>query len=253
MRSRLIGRSLFSWKRKLRRQHGFTLIEIALVLVIIGLALGGMMKGQELINAARVRNVATQLDGVKLAYLGFKDRFRRFPGDMPADFANANIPGNPGGCGPTAKTPAFCGNGSIDPAENLVVWTQLSHARFIVGTYNGTVGATQAFTVAPTDATNPSNPFGGYLLLITDSDYGDAASITPSPVMNVKTGGNVPSGTIAELDRKLDDGIAGAGTYRIVPVWDNATATCYTGALGSTTLAYAAAADIRTCGAAAIQ
>ena len=237
----------------MQQQQGFTLIEIALVLVIIGLALGGVMKGQELISAARVRNVALQVDGVRLAYLGFKDRYRHFPGDVPADFANANIPGNPGGCGPTAKTPAFCGNGVVDPGENLVVWAQLSRANFIYGTYNGAVGPTQAFTVAPSDATNPSNPFGGYLLLITDSDYGDATSTTPNAAMNIKTGGNVPSGTIAELDRKLDDGIAGAGAYRIVPAWDNVTANCYTGSLGSTTLAYAAAADVKTCGAAAIQ
>jgi prepilin-type N-terminal cleavage/methylation domain-containing protein len=54
----------------MRKQQGFTLIEIAIVLVIIGLLLGGVLKGQELINAARVRNIASQLDGVKIAYLG---------------------------------------------------------------------------------------------------------------------------------------------------------------------------------------
>ena len=42
----------------MRKQQGFTLIEIAIVLVIIGLLLGGVLKGQELINAARVRNIA---------------------------------------------------------------------------------------------------------------------------------------------------------------------------------------------------
>ena len=252
MRSRLIRRSL-AGKTNLRSQHGFTLIEVALVLVIVGLALGGILKGQELISAARVRNVAIQLDGVRLAYLEFRDRYRHLPGDVPDDVANANIPGSPGGCGPTAKTPVFCGNGTIDPAENLLVWTQLSHANFIYGTYNGAVGPAQAFTVAPTLATNPVNPFGGYLLLVTDSDFGDATTTTPTAVMNIKTGGNVSSGTIAELDRKLDDGIAGSGAYRIAPVWDNASASCYTGSLGASTLAYAAAADIKNCGGAAIQ
>lgn len=42
-----------------RRQSGFTLIEIAIVLVIIGLLLGGILKGQELINSARVKNLAS--------------------------------------------------------------------------------------------------------------------------------------------------------------------------------------------------
>jgi hypothetical protein len=102
-------------------------------------------------------------------------------------------------------------------------------------------------------ATNPVNPFGGYLLLVNDSDYGDAANSTPAARMNIKSGGNVSPGTIAELDRKLDDGFAGTGDYRIAPAWNSATATCYTGALGSTTLAYAAAAPVTTCGAAALQ
>ena len=55
-----------------RKQAGFTLVEIAIVLVIIGLLLGGILKGQELINSARVRNLADQNSGVQAAYFGFK-------------------------------------------------------------------------------------------------------------------------------------------------------------------------------------
>ena len=65
----------------MRKQSGFTLIEIAIVLVIIGLLLGGVLKGQELIQSARVRNLISQQDGVKAAYFGFLDRFRALPGD----------------------------------------------------------------------------------------------------------------------------------------------------------------------------
>src|SRR5215207_6758646 len=64
-----------------RRHNGFTLIEIAIVLVIIGLLLGGVLKGKELITGARVRNLIQQQDGVKAAYFGFLDRFRALPGD----------------------------------------------------------------------------------------------------------------------------------------------------------------------------
>ena len=49
----------------MRKQAGFTLIEIAIVLVIIGLLLGGVLKGQELITSARVRNLISQQDGIK--------------------------------------------------------------------------------------------------------------------------------------------------------------------------------------------
>ena len=61
----------------MEKQTGFTLIEIAIVLVIIGLLLGGVLKGQELITSARVRNIVSQQDGVKAAYFGFLDRYRR--------------------------------------------------------------------------------------------------------------------------------------------------------------------------------
>src|SRR6188472_935406 len=70
------------------RQNGFTLIEIAIVLVIIGLLLGGVLKGQELITGARVRNLVAQQDGVKAAYFGFLDRYRALPGDYAAAATN---------------------------------------------------------------------------------------------------------------------------------------------------------------------
>ena len=64
-----------------QQQKGFTLVEIAIVLVIIGLLLGGILKGQELINSARVRNLADSTSGIQAAYFGFIDRYRRVPGD----------------------------------------------------------------------------------------------------------------------------------------------------------------------------
>jgi prepilin-type N-terminal cleavage/methylation domain-containing protein len=231
----------------MRKQQGFTLIEIAIVLVIIGLLLGGVLKGQELINAARVRNIASQLDGVKIAYLGFQDRFRALPGDYPTLLANANIPGTPNGCGVAGAT---CGNGIIDLNENLVVWNQLSKANFITGSYSGAVGAGAAF-VPPTAATNPTNPFSGYLMLANDTDYADGAlAAAPNPATNIKTGGNVPAATVAELDRKVDDGVAGTGSFRVAPAWDASTITCYT---AGAPITYAAATEVKSCGGTALQ
>ena len=65
------------------KNRGFSLIEIGVVIVITGSLLGTVIKGQELITSSRVRNVAAQLEGVKIAYLGFQDRTVRCPATTP--------------------------------------------------------------------------------------------------------------------------------------------------------------------------
>ena len=65
------------------QQSGFTLVEIAIVLVIIGLLLGGILKGQELINSAKVKNLAQDFKTVPLYIYGYQDRFKALPGDDP--------------------------------------------------------------------------------------------------------------------------------------------------------------------------
>ena len=73
--------------------RGFTLIELAIVLVVIGLLLGGILKGQELIESARARNLISQMDSIKAAFFTFQDKYRALPGDYPGDLARANLSG----------------------------------------------------------------------------------------------------------------------------------------------------------------
>lgn len=65
----------------MKKQTGFTLIELAIVLVIIGLLLGGVLKGQELINSAKVKNMATDFRNVPVYIYGYQDKFKALPGD----------------------------------------------------------------------------------------------------------------------------------------------------------------------------
>ena len=184
-----------------RREAGFTLIEIAIVLVIIGLLLGGVLKGQELITGARVRNFIQQQDGVKAAYFGFLDRYRALPGDYPN--ATATIAG--------VAVTAACNNGNgdgdglIEAAgnENTLAWEHLSRAGFINGTY--TCAAT------PSAATSPTNPYGQFLVLIFDTGFAGAGTTSRH---NLQTGGQVPSDILGEIDRKVDDGNAIQGSFR---------------------------------------
>jgi len=189
----------------MRRNQGFTLIEIAIVLVIIGLLLGGVLKGQELITSARVRNIISQQDGVKAAFFGFLDRYRAYPGDYSQ--ATTTIPGcaAPTACQDGNNDGQITANGvngaTID--EQIAVWEHLSRAGFINGSY--TYGASPE---TPTSA--PTNPYGRFLQLIYDNVYSGATG----PRHNLKTGNQIPSDILAEVDRKVDDGSATGGSLR---------------------------------------
>lgn len=213
----------------MRRQDGFTLIEIAIVLVIIGLLLGGVLKGQELITSARVRNIISTQDGIKAAYFGFQDRYRALPGDYPAAQATANIPN-------VGATLGGNGDGLIVATatanEPTLAWMHLSHAGFLSGNY------TMAAVLEVASTTNsPINPYNAMLQLIHDNAYaivtGDpAATVRP----NVKTGNQIPVDILTEMDRKVDDANAGRGTFRFSAYQGAGTApdptVCFTAGTG---------------------
>ncbi len=184
------------------KQKGFTLIEIAIVLVIIGLLLGGVLKGQELITSARVRNIISQQDGVKAAFFGFLDRYRAYPGDYGQ--ASTTIPGCTA-CQNGNNDGQITNNAMPGPVdEQIAVWEHLSRAGFINGSYTYAADT-------ETTASAPSNPYGRFLQLIYDNSYVPAASASRH---NLKTGNQVPSDILAEVDRKIDDGIGDGGSFR---------------------------------------
>ena len=63
------------------KQSGFTLVEIAIVLVIIGLLLAGVLKGQELIENSKIKSIVNDMKAVQAAYNGYLDRYKAIPGD----------------------------------------------------------------------------------------------------------------------------------------------------------------------------
>lgn len=185
------------------QQKGFTLIEIAIVLVIIGLLLGGVLKGQELINTARVRALNNSVDGITAAWFSFQDRYRAFPGDYLEARAIVNLPGIVAGV-------AGDGNGRVDTdLERGNVWTYLEAAGYITGGYDGAAVAADAYNC--TVVTCPDNGFGSGMNL----SHGTMNQNGGADAHELITGQGIPVDVLAELDRKVDDGAATTGLMQI--------------------------------------
>ena len=230
----------------MRKQSGFTLIEIAIVLVIVGLLLGGVLKGQELITSARVRNLGTMQDGMKAAFFGFQDRFRALPGDYTGTLAVANISGVAATAGCTgAPTGGGNGDGQIGATagtaeEAIIAWEHLSKSGFITGSY------TCAGT-APAATNTPTNIYNSYVKIVYDGAYGIAGAGTPRH--NIKTGASIPAAVIAELDRKIDDGVPSTGSFQFSIYGGPTAATCV---ITGPPVAWAALTGVTNCGGASL-
>jgi prepilin-type N-terminal cleavage/methylation domain-containing protein len=184
------------------QQSGFTLVEIAIVLVIIGLLLGGILKGQELINSAKVKNIANDFRVIPTYIYAYQDKFRALPGDDKGVVAHlgtttpASVPGD--------------GNGVIDGAilplptgEALQFWQQVRVANLAAG---------------PTDTADPSyvptNAVGG-IISISSMSAGQPWITGMTGTYQICSKG-ILGKYVKQLDIQMDDGNTATGSMRAV-------------------------------------
>lgn len=190
------------------KQSGFTLVEIAIVLVIIGLLLGGILKGQEMINQAKIKNVISDFNGIAAALYAYQDRYRALPGDDSN--ALTRWPQVPATAGSGQGTITGTYNNTFQtPTETNYFWQHLRIAGFVSGSgspVNG-VGFQQ-----------PTNAASGMIGVQTGNGI-----VPPASVMAANGGGftslmmcsaGLPDKIAIAVDTQMDDGVNFSGTMR---------------------------------------
>ncbi len=164
----------------MKDQKGFTLVEIAIVLVIIGFLLGGILKGSTFINNAKTTNVINQAKSLSAAVYGYQAKYNYLPGDDPkATRWSGSTAGN--------------GDGQISESEKYQALTHLSEAELITGSY---------------DEQSPMNhKFNGEVNVVWTESHGREA--------NAVMFDNLPSHVAEQMDTTLDDGKPDEGGVRI--------------------------------------
>ena len=227
-------------------RHGFSLVELSIVLVILGLLTGGILTGQSLISAAELRSVVTEFQRYQTATQTFRDKYFALPGDMrnATEFWGAvNTSGSNGNCsapgtsmGTGTQTCNGNGDGKLNQAyENHRFWQHLANAGLIEGTYTGTQHLT---TNDRTPGINiPVSRLGSATGWGVNHDTIDATHSTWFPMIahvfefgkdRSDWGATDPVVTSEEawnIDTKLDDGLPGTGKVTV----PKSSAAGYTG------------------------
>ncbi len=175
------------------RRQGFTLVELAIVLVIIGIIMGAVLKGQELIFNAKVKRLQNQIKEMQAAFYSYYDRYGYYPGDDPT--ASSRWSGASDGDGDGLVEGGYC---SASNEESCILWSHLRYANIISGD--------------PTDTTPssmvPHHIFGGQLDMFTGT-YTVGGQTRSGLWITLR---HLEAQAAEALDRAIDDGKCTTGS-----------------------------------------
>lgn len=185
--------SLVRGKNRMKKEAGFTLVEIAIVLVVIGLLLGAILAGQEVVLNGQIRNTINEYNNVASAVFVYQDRYRQIPGDDTTAAARWTATNAVSPAGGNAGNRRIDGIWNADSStdEPGIFWHHLRNDELVAGPRDG--GVPQTFEL-------PRNAFDGLIGVQEGAFTGGNALID-----RVICQSNIPAKAAAIIDARIDD------------------------------------------------
>ena len=251
-------------------RSGFSLIELSIVLVILGLIVGGILAGLSLIRAAELRSVSVDFQSHKAAIQAFDNKYSALPGDMPnatrfwaaadggdglgADCHDVDVSASNATCNGNGNGLLNMNDGSLTPngAEWYHAWVHLRNAGLIQGDFSGRRVSDPRGALPGVNVPKSELSDAGYVLMGHNPGSGGTFNWYPGHyrlLLMVGRGSSVgtqaPVLTSAEawaIDTKMDDGKPGLGGVQVLH--DNANCVTDTDKAAQYTAEYSLLEDI---------
>ncbi len=251
-------------QKNMRAQAGFTLVELAIVMIIIGLLIAGVLKGQALIQNAQVTSTVAQTKAIEAATTTFRDTYNALPGDITTPTTKLPnclaVPCNAAGNGDNRITNA---PGAAPSVEAEGYFVQLNAASLLTGivpsaaaltTFGGNFPEAKitgnGFGVGSTSVPPVAGDFAGVI--------GGAATLPAPGVYLVLTAslagaqtattGGLTASQALRIDTKLDDGVTDTGEVQAFGTAGAVSGTCGTATAGGVAGTYATVGNSAVCG-----
>lgn len=196
-----------------QKQMGFTLVEIAIVLVIIGLLLGGVLKGQELVNSAKVKNLANDFRSIPTFIYAYQDKYKRLPGDDGAAVGHVGATNNGDGDGRIEGAWNAVPGGGACATESCNFWQHVRLANLASG----------PTAIASADYW-PINAEGAPLGITGDAVFTGAGGWAGNFFV---CSAGIQGRFARQIDTTIDDGNTTTGTIRVLCQNECATAAAF--------------------------